>query len=474
MKRRYSRSIRIWIAVTIAVAMMPAPCLSSQYVDLNNDGYTDIVGVGLDSVFVSLNDQSASFDQQGYPAGSSPSSLCAVDLDNDDYLDLAIASEDSRSLSVLINLGDGSFTDAASYETSYVQGRDICALDVNLDGFADLAILEESGRFIYFTNNGDGTFNRYQYGNRGYMPGPAYFIFGADMDGDGDHDIGTIGNLIAVRFNNGNGSFDPSGYFYADVFTPVKYAVHDFTMDESLDVILLGNNAALYTNNGYGRLSETRLWSTPLCPTVCYHTGYTTGDFDNDGDVDIVKGFFSTSFVIGKPYVTYVSTLMNNGAGEFTPGGGIHLEWSEYYITGCGDFNGDGILDIIGSGVGDGIMYGLGDGSFQSGIPTGVNGDVDHHNIPYEYSLSQNYPNPFNPVTVFEYSLPERSHVNIEIYNVLGQKVATLVGREDAAGSYTIDWNGTDASGKSVATGVYLYRLQAGDHIETKKMLLLK
>ena len=103
--------------------------------------------------------------------------------------------------------------------------------------------------------------------------------------------------------------------------------------------------------------------------------------------------------------------------------------------------------------------------------------DVDERGeepLPYRFELSQNYPNPFNPVTTIQYSLPERSPVRIEVYNVLGQVVRTLVDGERSAGSYTITWNGEDASGAPVATGVYFYRFQAGEHVEKKKMLLLK
>ena len=97
-------------------------------------------------------------------------------------------------------------------------------------------------------------------------------------------------------------------------------------------------------------------------------------------------------------------------------------------------------------------------------------GDV----LPYRFDLSQNYPNPFNPVTTIEYSLPRRSSVRIDIFNLLGQKVQTLVNYEQSAGSYAITWDGTNTAGKSVSTGVYFYRFQVGDHVETKKMLLLK
>ena len=94
--------------------------------------------------------------------------------------------------------------------------------------------------------------------------------------------------------------------------------------------------------------------------------------------------------------------------------------------------------------------------------------------LPYQFRLHQNYPNPFNPVTMIEYSLPWKSHVTIEVFNLLGQRVRTLVDKEMSSGSYTAFWDGTSTDGQKVTTGVYLYRLKAGDHVETKKMLLLK
>jgi hypothetical protein len=124
---------------------------------------------------------------------------------------------------------------------------------------------------------------------------------------------------------------------------------------------------------------------------------------------------------------------------------------------------------VVGSISGSGVYV-----AFPFDIATDIDDD-EHGNVaPYRFELSQNYPNPFNPVTTIEYSLPQRSHVIIGVYNVLGQKVRLLVDREEDAGTYTITWNGSDASGNAVSTGVYLYRFQAGDHIGTKKMLLLK
>jgi hypothetical protein len=90
------------------------------------------------------------------------------------------------------------------------------------------------------------------------------------------------------------------------------------------------------------------------------------------------------------------------------------------------------------------------------------------------YQLQQNYPNPFNPNTVIEYSLGTRVFVTIEIFDLLGRKVTTLVQEEQEQGDYSIQWDGKDSNGKSVTTGVYLYRLRAGNFVEVKKMVLLK
>jgi hypothetical protein len=95
-------------------------------------------------------------------------------------------------------------------------------------------------------------------------------------------------------------------------------------------------------------------------------------------------------------------------------------------------------------------------------------------NVPNLFALSQNYPNPFNPETQIEYALPKASQVKLTIYNLLGQKVTTLVDEFQTVGFKTVHWDGKDDQGTEVASGVYFYKLKAGDFSETKKMILLK
>jgi len=93
---------------------------------------------------------------------------------------------------------------------------------------------------------------------------------------------------------------------------------------------------------------------------------------------------------------------------------------------------------------------------------------------PVEFSLSQNYPNPFNPVTNIKFSVPDAGNVNLSVYNMLGEKVKTLVDIHKTAGEYSVEWNGTNNAGREMSSGVYFYKLQMGSNIRIKKMLFMK
>jgi len=94
---------------------------------------------------------------------------------------------------------------------------------------------------------------------------------------------------------------------------------------------------------------------------------------------------------------------------------------------------------------------------------------------PEAFALKDNYPNPFNPTTTIKYALPEAVDVKLEVFNVVGQVVRTLVDGHQNTGRYVVQWDASDDSGHSLSSGIYFYRLQAGDEfLEVKKMLLLK
>jgi hypothetical protein len=111
--------------------------------------------------------------------------------------------------------------------------------------------------------------------------------------------------------------------------------------------------------------------------------------------------------------------------------------------------------------------------AFTTGVLTEVRGDVDPL-VPARFEIAQNYPNPFNPSTSIEYSVPVRTMVTLDVFNILGQRVRELVNEVRPAGAHRVDWNGTDDAGNPVVTGVYLYRFRAGGVALTKKMLLIR
>jgi hypothetical protein len=101
-------------------------------------------------------------------------------------------------------------------------------------------------------------------------------------------------------------------------------------------------------------------------------------------------------------------------------------------------------------------------------------GQVQVQTRPEIFGLADNYPNPFNPETTLKYQLPEAADVKLEVYNVVGQVVRTLVADHQNAGRYVVQWDATNDNGQPLSSGIYFYHIQAGDFQKTKKMLLLK
>lgn len=127
------------------------------------------------------------------------------------------------------------------------------------------------------------------------------------------------------------------------------------------------------------------------------------------------------------------------------------------------------VLGETAVGFGSNESYSVFSGSqFGSGdVLTGVD-RFESSSVPTRFSLSQNYPNPFNPSTTIRYDLPKAANVTLRIFNMFGQEIAVLINQRENAGYHQIRWNATHPS------GVYFCRIQAGEYVETRKMLLLK
>jgi hypothetical protein len=118
---------------------------------------------------------------------------------------------------------------------------------------------------------------------------------------------------------------------------------------------------------------------------------------------------------------------------------------------------------------------------YFGGTPTAVADGGSSGSLPTSFALQQNYPNPFNPTTTISYTVyPRRNsdgspqRTELSVFNVLGQRVKTLVDKVQIPGTYEVEWAGDNESGNSVASGIYFYRLTLGDESATRKMLLVK
>lgn len=198
------------------------------------------------------------------------------------------------------------------------------------------------------------------------------------------------------------------------------------------------------------------------------------GDLNTDGYNDLI-----ISYPLPFGGNGYVSIYFGGPAMDSLPDIRIrNRDFDRFYdffgmdCAGIGDFNGDGIDDFAFSAVN---AANRGQVFIFSGL--GPATDVPYEfeeTLPDNYSLSNNYPNPFNPSTTIEFSLPRRAHTTLEIFNVLGAKVNTLLDNNLSAGSYKVIWDSHDSDGNEVASGVYFYKLETAEFVETKKMILVQ
>lgn len=141
-----------------------------------------------------------------------------------------------------------------------------------------------------------------------------------------------------------------------------------------------------------------------------------------------------------------------------------------YYNPSLYDIDGDGFLELIVVKA----NYPQTNVYYYEVYSTGVTGLKSEKPIPLNIELKQNFPNPFNPSTIIEYDINQDGQVKIDVFNIQGEKVNTLVNEHQAAGNHTISWDGVNQNGERLPSGIYFYRLNNVEQNEIKKMILLK
>lgn len=305
---------------------------------------------------------------EGYTTGKDPWSITTGDFNGDGIIDTATANLEASSVSVLLGNGDGTFKPQKAYGVG-TWPVDITTGDFNGDGKLDIATAK--GYYWYLPiplsfysvsvliGNGDGTFQPAV----GYGAGlSSSAIVSRDFNGDGKVDLAATNNQwqmwdnsISVFMGNGDGTFQASTNITTG-YEPGLILASDFDKDERLDIVTMNGDATatVLIGNGDGTFQP---FSTLNVENV---TGVVSGDFNGDGNVDLVVGYSN----VFNAYDAGISILLGNGDGTFQMKRNIQAT-SSYGGLAAGDFNNDGKTDVTTSNY---VFIGNGDGTFQEGI----------------------------------------------------------------------------------------------------------
>ena len=369
------------------------------------------------------------------------------DYNGDGKIDIIINAQNAEPYAGKFYLYDGNNElDSVCDDTISIcrYGVDIftigaCVGDINCDGYADYVISPD--------------------GNA--MPGYTLILWGSE-DPDSVPDL-----QIDSPFDDAIGI----GYFSAGVIP-----LGDINKDNIDDFIVTSEGfppCIFYGGNPFDPTPKILEYPGKVA-NVC-------GDINHDGWEDIAVGFVSYSFGSGEVLVYFGAYDMDTIADIIMPYNSVSPSSYNFgrSVGPAGDFNGDGVDDLA---VGaksyntqnsSGYLYVF---AGDPDLPTPAEDEPDipipeDHNI-----LKQNYPNPFNNRTIIKYYLHGISEreIEIDIYNILGQKIRTLYKGVQSGGSHSIYWDGRDNYDNDVPSGIYFYQLQSGDQIISKKMLYLK
>jgi hypothetical protein len=433
-----------------------------------------------------------------------PAIVHGGDIDGDSDLDVAVTAYSAPG-GVFWYENTGGTWNKYTIDATFLGAVGVFVADIDTNDTLDVVAAAggSTNEVVWFKNRGGTPISWEKYTIDDSLPG-AEIVYVADIDGDNDPDVVATGPLAddVVWYENTGGTPPTWNKYTIDdtLLSALACHVADIDGDDTLDVVAIGS------------VAEDVVWYENKGGTPVKWEKYTIDDnldgawvpfvvdIDGDSDMDVIAT--AQDAIVwyenagGTPISWNKDTIDSNLPGAF--------------VVDTADFDLDSDLDLVATGFTANIVVwyentstGLSKHIIDAnlaGANTVFTADIDGNIYPdvfatgtyanqvvwYEnpfldgikrlqeivpagWSLLQNYPNPFNPTTNIEFSIPKSEFVTLKVYNTLGEEVATLVSDRLTVGSYSYEW---DAS--NLASGVYLYRLQAGEYVETKKMILVR
>ncbi len=453
------------------------------------------------------------------------------DYDNDGDLDLFVANVAANNL-LYQNNGNGTFTKITSGPIVTDRVVDsVVGLWGDYDNDGDLDLYVVNGWFALYANflyrnDGHGSFTKITTGRIVTdVEGSTGGSWG-DYDNDGYLDLYVCNSVNdaanSLYHNDGNGTFTKitAGALITDLGHSSGSSWVDYDNDGDLDLFVVnvfGATNKLYRNNGDGTFAK--ITSGAIVTDVGFPFGCGWADYDNDGDQDVfvTNGGISQTrnnfFYRNEGNQNQWLTIQCKGTASNTAAIGAVVRvkatiagkavWQKQQISGQTGFLGQNCLRAT-FGLGEAttvdslvVEWPSGRKQVQTNIapkqillmteaPSTAIAENEIVALPAEYRLSQNYPNPFalhqtargaaTTLIAYEIAATHAQTVNVELalYNVQGQLVRTLVHESKSAGKYSAAWNGLDASGRRVPSGLYFYRLKIGAASLTKRLVVLE
>jgi hypothetical protein len=503
--------------------MLHEVATSVNSADFNRDGLDDLA-IGTESgLRIYLNNAAGSFSlleshAQTYGSLDIEITNDGSDFNGDGFFDLCLATPSTAGthseLVVYLGSASGSFTQhVVRIPAGHVLAN--CAADINGDGDLDIIYVNGSrDEAVVLFGDGDGTFtNELRYRLAGEVPQQ---VVATDFDLDGDVDLAVgchevYGTNVMVAMMNQS---DPGAVSQTSV------AITGFDNSELEVVTKSGRQISKIASSvPSGEYFQRNINGNAVlddCVSVAVIESGTYEVAARPKPDQATSDPFSLKIEIdGEPYRLadaapmsaegYLFAINPDGDSPVSPvpgqyvKGPVRLAWPETelcdvevasdikftnMIASAQTSEGTYQLDDLAGGTDSTIYYWrvklASEAEFEytnsfnltPGSPTDAPGESDP--LPGKFALSQNYPNPFNPSTTIEFALPRRSDVTVTVYNVLGQRVVTLVDDNLAIGNHRVDWNGTAHDGSPVVSGIYFYRIATDAFTSTKKMVLLR